>query len=244
LSVSVKLFGPSYNWWGLKTDGLRGSQFTLPFSELKHLSADKKTYQMYDAILKVKNDLKNQDEIFSYPSIPIAYLLLKRNFVGTPVLWFDVAGSGDGAFTVSELNKKKPKYIFWLKPPKSVYEGHFNLRKKDPSMIEVDNWLFDSILSNKYQVIKAIEGFGSDIYETAPSSRLKLFGHISNQANFENLNTLCLQIYSCIPSSTITNGIFFSVEIDSGLQTTNFIERANTVFSMPNFVFYVLKRVD
>jgi hypothetical protein len=111
-------------------------------------------------------------------------------------------------------------------------------------MIEVDNWLFDSILSNKYQVIKAIEGFGSDIYETAPSSRLKLLGRVSNQANFETLNTLCLQTYSCIPSSTITNGIYFQVEINSGLHTTNFIERANTVFEMPNFVFYVLKRVD
>jgi hypothetical protein len=244
LSVVTKLFGPSYNWWGLKTGSLRGDQFALPFSELKLLSADKKTYQMYDAIFKVKNDLKNQDEIFSYPSIPITYLLLKRNFVGTPVLWFDVAGSGDGAFTVSELNKKKPKYIFWLKPPRSVYEGHFNLRKKDPSMIEVDNWLFDSILSNKYQVIKAVEGFGSDIYETAPSSRLKLLVRVSNQANFETLNTLCLQTFSCTPSSTITNGFFFSAEINSGLHTTNFIERANTVFEMPNFVFYVLKRVD
>jgi hypothetical protein len=243
LSVASKLFlsRPSYNWWGLKTDSFWGDQFVLPFSELKGLRADKKTYQMYDAIFKVKNELKDQDEIFSYPSIPLPYLLLKRNFVGTPVLWFDVASSDDGAFTVSELNKKKPKYIFWLKPPNWVYEGHFNLRKKDPSVLEVDNWLLDSIKSNKYQVIKAIENFNNDIYFTNAKTKIQISTKINNPTNFKALQNLCSQIYSCARE---LNAGHFSAKIDSGLDTTNFIENANSILEYRDFVFYVLKRMD
>jgi hypothetical protein len=242
LSVAAKLFGPTYNWWGLKTDGLRGDQHALPFSELRGLSADKKTYQMYDEIFKVKNDLKDHDEIFSYPSIPITYLLLKRNFIGTPVLWFDVASSGDGAFTISELNKKKPKYIFWLKPPRSVYEGHFNLRKKDPSMLEVDNWLSDSILSGKYQVIKAIESFDANIYFTSPLKLIDFTAKLYSPTQQEFLNSLCHDNSDC--TSNFDNKNYFVGKISLGPGATKIIENSNTVFEYPNFVFYVLKRVD
>ena len=192
---------------------------------------------MFQAILEVKKDLKNQDEIFSYPSIPLPYLLLKKNFVGTPVLWFDVAGLNDGDLTVSELEKKKPKYIFWLKPPKEVYEGHFNLRKKDPSVLEVDNWLIDSVLNNKYRVIKAIETFNKDKYLTSTKTQLKL----SSRMNTKYLKNLCEKIYKCIVQSGTAE---FIGEIESGLAATNFIENTNSVFEFPRFVFYVLKRVN
>lgn len=242
LSVTAKLFGPTYNWWGLKTDGLRGDQLALPFSELRGLSADKKTYQMYDEIFKVKNDLKDQDEIFSYPSIPIAYLLLKRNFVGTPVLWFDVASSGDGAFTISELNKKKPKYIFWLKPPRSVYEGHFNLRKKDPSMLEVDNWLSDSLSSKKYKVIKAIESFETNIYFTSPSKLVDFTAKVNSRTQLDILKDLCHENSDCI--ADFDNKNYFIGKMNLDPNATKLIENSNTVFEYSNFVFYVLKRVD
>jgi hypothetical protein len=240
LSVAVKFFGPSYNWWGLKTGGLRTDQFPLPFSELQHLSADKKTYQMFDAIFKVKSDLKSQDEIFSYPSIPLAYLLLKRNFVGTPVLWFDVSSESDATYTVSELNKKKPKYIFWLKPPKAVYEGHFNLRKKDPAMLQVDQWLFDSLESKQYVVINAIESFSHALSFSEPN-------HLVNFTSSYNTKTkelidLCIKINSCNVLNKYSGK--YSAEMNSGPVATNFIENANNVFEYENFVFYVLKKQD
>ena len=242
LSVAVKIVRPFYNWWGLKTGSLWSDQFALPFDELKGLSADKKTYQMYDAIFKVKNDLKKQDEIFSHPSIPITYLLLKRNFVGTPVLWFDVSGLGDDTFTISELNKKKPKYIFWLKSPKWVYEGHFNLRKKDPDMFKVDNWLMDSIFSNKYEVIKVIESFSTKINVTSPSPNIELSVKLKNPTKIDALNNLCFKTFSCNLNASKKNN--FSAKFDTDFYTTYFIEKANTVFEYPNHVFYVLKRVD
>jgi hypothetical protein len=242
LSVVAKFVQPYYSWWGLKTGSFWNKQFALPFNELMGLSADKKTYQIYDEIFKVKNDLKKQDEIFSHPSIPITYLLLKKNFVGTPLLWFDVASSGDDTFTISELNKKKPKYIFWLKSPRGVYEGHFNLRKKDPPMLEVDNWLLNSILSNKYEVVKVVESFNPKFYYTAPSENIQFNTKLKDPTKLNALINLCYEIHSCKLLESPKN--YFTANINVNVDATYFIEKANTIFEYPYHVFYVLKRIN
>ncbi len=237
-SIAVKIYGSSYNWWGLKTDGLRGTQLSLPFNELKGLSADKKTFEIYNSIYKIKNNLTERDEIFSYPSIPIFYLLLKRNFVGTPVLWFDVAGNNDGKHTVDDLNKKQPKYIFWLRPPRDVYEGHFLLRKKDPEMMLVDNWIFDSLEYKRYKVIKAIDTFSGDTYYTSKHELAKLSTRLAPSSH--ELHFLCKKIYSCHYQINIGGTDIF--EMNSGIDSTSFIENANLVFDYNKFVFYILER--
>ncbi len=147
-----------YNWWGLKSGGVTADRKSMPYSDLGGITSDSETVEIFETVKKynIENLRNKEDVFFAYPSIPIFYLLEKQKPIGSPVLWFDVSTKNDADYTIAELERKKPKIIYWLRPPKFVYYGHFNLRKIDPAMIDIDNWIFDQIENKKYKVIKAL----------------------------------------------------------------------------------------
>jgi hypothetical protein len=145
------------DWWGLKEGGVMGAKYSLPFDDLHGFRVNKTTAEVFGKIAEYKTVLGEKDEIFAYPSIPIAYLLLnKMPPIKLPTLWFDVSDRSQLGGVVKDLEQKMPSVIFWLRPPDFVYNGHAELRRL-PSLISgVDDWLYEKIISGQYQVESAL----------------------------------------------------------------------------------------
>lgn len=153
LVIGLKLKGPLYEWWGLPQGGIMAAKYSLPFDELHGFKVDKKTADLFGELAKYKSSLTAEDNVFAYPSIPIVYMLLnKPPAVKVPVLWFDVSYQSQAETVLQDLERSKPKVIFWLKPANYVYDGHAKLRQLPSLISSVDGWLFNQIRSGQYKV--------------------------------------------------------------------------------------------
>lgn len=237
-SVSAKASSVGYNWWGYQSGGLGFGydKQKAPFDEFDGITTDKQTVAMFRAIQQVANDL-NGDSVFAYPSIPIVYLLLRQMPIGSPVLWFDVASGKDGLNTVSALNKHKPKYIFWLLPPNQVYFGHYKLRKADPAMLDVDGWLFESVMTGKYNIANSYLDFdGSDSCALTQMKYTSLQPHQGTCRGAVGGSVQNDQRFDSVDSSKATKINTCSLG--------KFLEKNNCIYQLDRHVLYVLKRVD
>ena len=249
VGISQKVLGNGYNWWGLGAGGVLDSSERLPFKEFDNITTDKQTAKMFSAISDIKVMLENKDDIFSYPSTPLVYELLNRKPLGAPVLWFDVASTSDGKKTLELLDTKLPKYIFWLKPPRYVYTGHYGLRKKDSAMLDVDNWLFKKIHSGEYEIIKTVAGYNPNaLYYSQTNTELSMKDIFlySNKSNSENLMRnidYCLTNLTCqLVGGNVSDGIRFRT--DNYKTLSEVIELSNVFSDADIHVFYILKHVE
>jgi hypothetical protein len=240
VAVYPKITLPPYNWWGLQAGCVTCNTVKLPFASLRNLSTDDKTAKMFEAVKVVANEIQKQDRIFAYPSIPIVYQLLNKLPIGTPVLWFDVASTKDGKTTADELSKVHPRYIFWLKPPAYVYQGHFKLRKSDPAMLYVDRWIYENIQNGNYKIIKVIvsDDIKAKFYTDFSAQNLL---KIKRRLNDQFLNDDLLRTLDD-GSFTYENTNLDSVELNfsSKLALNDFIEKYNVFADSNGFVFYIL----
>lgn len=244
--MTPKIAGSTYNWWGLKTDSILDEHAkNLPFKELKGIETDIQTSKMFKEISDVKEHIEEKDTIFAYPSIPIVYQLLGKKPLVAPVLWFDVAGSGDGRDVIRNLNVSKPKYIFWLRPPWGVYVGHFSLRKMDPAMIDVDDWLINEIKNGQYEVVSSIVGFDKTSkyysgYLLSEPIHILLPASDDDQHSIL-INKICKNNRFCYVSRVTTDGVF-EVKFRNSKSANEFIESVKLLAEVDEHVFYVLKR--
>lgn len=232
--ISPKLFaGVCYNWWGLKSDGIMSrGKVTLPFSELSGIRSDPATAKMFEFVAAVGTRLNTGDSVFAYPSIPIVYSLLKIKPTGSAVLWFDVSTYADGKRTIEQLDAKLPRFIFWLRPPVSVYDGHFKLRKSDPAMLEVDEWLIHRLCSNQYKISKMVLSYDPEFeYKTL----FKKHDGAIHRCDSVSGN----RIRNEIPDESKS----FNFHFDDGNDYKNYLNSSNELMDVDDHVFYVLERV-
>lgn len=248
VGISQKILGDGYNWWGLGAGGVLDSSERLPFKEFDNITTDKQTAKMISAISDIKVILENKDDIFSYPSIPIVYELLNRKPLGAAVLWFDVASSNDGRKALELLDAKLPKYIFWLKPPRSVYAGHFGLRKRDSAMQDVDKWLHKKIDSGEYEIIRTVAGYNSNaLYSSNVNAELSTKDIILYSNNFKNDDSikkldLCTLDFTCRVIDKFDSTI--TIRTDNYKTLNEVIEYSNVLTNADIHVFYILKHIE
>ncbi len=233
----VKIFsGAGYNWWGLKSGGLIESTVELKHPELRGLFTDPSTAAMIDIVLKNASEMNSDESIFAYPSIPILYKLSNKLPIGSPVLWFDVSGRNEALHTLNEVIKTKPKYIYWLRPPEIVYHGHFNLRKKDPGMVVMDEWLINAVKSDLYKVVRVIPSY--DINHTYLTKKFNQ--KIEPVLNLSSSHIQLLASYcDSDPGCRVIDG---SYSFNRGLGYNAFMQKSMTLWSSPDHIFYVLER--
>ena len=68
-------------------------------------------------------------------------------------MWFDTVPNKLTEDVVNDYLKLNPDYIFWLRPPKSVYSGHFNLRQSDSVMSSIDKILLKGMSQGLYELV-------------------------------------------------------------------------------------------
>lgn len=226
----------SYNWWGLKAESiLANNHLTIKNPLLEGVYMDKFSANVFDSILATKQDLSNSDDIFASPSIPLTYMLLDKIPKINPVLWFDVTSSKDFASYAVYSNTVHPKYIYWLKVPDYVFNGHFKLRKRDPVMLDVENDLIEKVLSGKYRVVEAVV---NDVNQYDGRSALdkvyiRIIGDRGQYSDFcESHKNGCVL--------TSDN----EVEFKNSYLFANFIQNFKVLIDSQSYIFYVLKRID
>lgn len=154
LSFFYKSARPQYNWWGLKDGSPSSNKVQLPQKELKGFYVDESSNKFYSSIRDFGSKLKKDDTVLFYPSIPIGYMLLDiKPPVKMPVMWFDVSDYMNAPQVIKDLEKKQPKYIFWLRPGAPVYEGHLQLQRLPSLMSSIDEWILNEIKDGKYSVV-------------------------------------------------------------------------------------------
>lgn len=241
-----KFLGYGYDWWGYRVSLLiEAGANKLTFPELAGISSDAQTAKIFNLVNDIKLEANVADRIFAYPSIPIFYQLLNKKPYHFPVLWFDVASTNDGSKTAQSLEEAPPKYIFWLKPPQRVYSGHFMLRKKDPAMLAVDDWIEKNIRNGKYQVVQSIPTYSKgQEYRTYIESKATV--NIKNSINqIIAMQKQCYELKGCSVGNLthIIDSDFGSLDVifSNHYYFEYFISNAKFIVDSDDFIFYILK---
>jgi len=150
---NLKLNGDLYSWWGYKIGPLKDNNVDVDYSHMMALKVSEETNAI---LLRTKEivDSNPSKSYYAYPDIPIIYYLfnlpIKTKY---PILWFDTIPNKLTKDVVNDYLKLNPDYIFWLRPPKSVYSGHFNLRQSDSVMSSIDQLLLKGMSQGLYELV-------------------------------------------------------------------------------------------
>jgi hypothetical protein len=244
IQLRTKILEHGYSWWGLKTAGLFSGNQSLPTEYLKGVSTDGQTFKMVSAAITAAADLAPDEKVFAYPSIPIIYSALGKLAPTNGVLWFDAASESDGTRAVSVVSALAPKYIFWLRPPNFVYEGHLSLRGRAAAMNVVDAWILEELRKGTYVVEKSIVSYSSKIGQIDLKSQTKAEINLA----FAQIGRLKLDFYTekaeiikkgWRPSDDIVDLKFQNLYV-----AQEFLTNTPLLIDLEEYVFYVLRRTE
>lgn len=248
-----KVIGSSYDWWGYSTDGLLNSNYSSSNPKLNGINFDFQTFEILSATDKAILDLRKDDSIFSYPSIPLFYwLYAKLPIVKNPVQWFDVFPSKETIGLIEDLKNADPKVIFWMRPGLNVYEGHLQMKKTQLPMAVIDNYLLNQIEIGKYKISDSIvlmPGKESDndnnylLYSNSPAE----YDFICSICTPELLDKMLRlgNITNYTKSMDYQNTNYIRIIFKNRYQAAVFIKKYNLMPVQQNdYIFYVLKRND
>lgn len=255
LSVSLfytrKINNFSYNWWGYSTDSVRNSIHYSNNPKLKGISLDHATKEIFDATDLLMSHAKLTDAIFSYPSIPIFYWLYeKKPIVKSIVQWFDVIPSSAIDGVINDLEETPPKFIFWLKPPGFVYQGHLMMKKTQLPMNTIDGYIYNQIENGKYSVIKTIPIIhGLEIRNNKSFEQFSLnpinYEFICKSCGNEDLNHMLTRgkIVNYTKNMDYMNNNYIDIKFKNKYEASAFISKYNLFpINQSDWIFYVLER--
>lgn len=115
-----------YYWWGIRDDPLVFSnKYISNKSIFQHISMSENQIKIFDFI---ENNLNENHLIYSFPSIPLMYLLSgSKPATKAVVQWFDFLPNDLAIEEANSLEKKNFDYIVILDYPKDVWEFHRKL---------------------------------------------------------------------------------------------------------------------
>lgn len=116
-----------YSWWMLDSGPLKEAKYTFEHPLLWGLYTTKKNKVNINSILEcIEKNTKSDDKIFTFPQIPIFYVLAQRNRPQTNALvhWFDACHDSWIDNDIEILRKSPPKMFIIDNMDKAIYEGH------------------------------------------------------------------------------------------------------------------------
>lgn len=150
----VKINGELYSWWGYSIGSAQENSINDGNPKLRGIKVSLETEEVLKNVKNILDGSQNKSPYYFYPHIPLFYFLydipLTTKF---PILWFDTAPSKLREKILAEFDSLKPEYIFWLKPPRFVYDGHVSLRGQDSVMTDVDEIILKGIETGRYNIV-------------------------------------------------------------------------------------------
>ncbi len=246
-----KLSDDAYNWWGYSSGSILESKLRSENKKLKYIRMSPITFEVLNKTDYAISQLRPEDSIFSYPSIPIFYWLYdKKPNVRTIVQWFDVMPSKKMEPLLADLKSTQPDLIFWLKPPESVYQGHIRMKKTKLPMIEIDKYIESLITSGDYELKNAIP-LGNLLDETSSMAYKKYinqpaeYSFICEDCSAEKMNSKLKKgdIISYSKSMDNENSKYISIIFKNQYKALDYISLTRTIpLQQKDWIFYIIKK--
>lgn len=126
LFMASRKYTVPYYWWGLNEPDIRTTSTSLESEYLHGFVLSKQTARIYSEVASIVDEnTRPGDSIYSFPNIPIFYLLTDRypNTFGI-VSWFDVEPDRFALNDAQRIRESPPKVIIYLNVPEYVWEAH------------------------------------------------------------------------------------------------------------------------
>ncbi len=153
----IKKFNTPWGWYGMSQSQISYSTYKLPFPELKLMHSDYITSIITNSIKdNIEKYSETNNDVLLYPNLPIFYFLTNKiPPYNVANYWFDTTPDNAVYDLLNNLssNKKLPRLIIFLNPPKVAYEGHSSMRKKLVPQYQFIDQLQDLVSSGKYKLV-------------------------------------------------------------------------------------------
>ena len=121
-------FDRPYSWWGTSEGDARTANLRIEHPILGGIFLNKNTFSSYVAITEVLKENTKSGEVFSFPNIPMIYLLANQLPTSKAVIgWFDFLNDRDAEFEARRISADPPNLIAYLQLPAEALEAHERL---------------------------------------------------------------------------------------------------------------------
>ena len=126
-SFTFTKFDRPYSWWGVSEPNSRAANEVTENPILGRLLISKETKERLSDISKLINLYKGES-IFTFPNIPIIYLLSDRwPDTKAIITWFDFLNDEDAISESLRLEENLPQTIVYLQLPEAAWSAHERL---------------------------------------------------------------------------------------------------------------------
>lgn len=121
-------FDRPYSWWGTSQGDARTANLKIEHPILGGIYLNKDSYENYVAIIDTLKENVGNGEVFSFPNIPIIYLLANQLPASKAVIgWFDFLNDRDAGAEAERISLYPPDIIAYLQLPTEALEAHERL---------------------------------------------------------------------------------------------------------------------
>lgn len=127
-NISYTKFDKPYSWWGTTEANARTATQKMDHPIIGDIYLNKDSYENYVAIIDALKSNVENGEIFSFPNIPMIYLLANQLPASKVVIgWFDFLNDHDAEIEAERINISPPDVIAYLQLPAEALEAHERL---------------------------------------------------------------------------------------------------------------------
>ena len=121
-------FDKPYSWWGTSEGDARTATLKMENPILGGIYLNKNTFSNYIAITDALKESTKNGEVFSFPNIPIVYLLANQLPASKAVIgWFDFLNDRDAVAEAERISSYPPDIIAYLQLPAESLDAHEKL---------------------------------------------------------------------------------------------------------------------
>lgn len=154
VKIRVSNGGMAYSWWGYSIDPVLKNNYQYKNNHLDGILLSHETKEILEQVGEVISKTSESKKHYFYPDIPIFYQIFNLPVqTKYPILWFDVIPSEKKLDVLREFNQISPDYIFWLKPSRQVYAGHYQLKGATSVISDLDQVIYEKIEKGEYKQI-------------------------------------------------------------------------------------------
>lgn len=148
-------FDRPYAWWGVSEPSIRSASLHIDNPILKRLYISPDTEETFSGAMSALGPHK-YSSIFSFPSIPIFYLLTNTWPNSKAVItWFDFLNDKDAIAESIRLKGDPPDIVLYLDLPEVAWKAHERLFRGGQRLgqRDIQDWLYETcVLEKGYQI--------------------------------------------------------------------------------------------
>lgn len=238
--------GNAYSWWGYSIDQVSKNNYQFTNSYLDGMGLSHETKEILEQVGGIISTTNESKKYYFYPDIPIFYQIFNLPVqTKYPILWFDVIPSEKRLDVLREFNEISPDYIFWLKPPRQVYSGHYQLKGSTSVISDLDLQIMEKIEKGEYKQIytRPVGLIDNDLEDVLREIDVKMYCMKCNSNEFRKWlkqgDIIDIENYD---GKGLTGG-YWKVKFKNSKAYIDFCKTFNpTILNQDSFLFIVLKK--